>query len=138
MLRASCLCIDFRNYHEFDYLLTYSIVLFISLLFITGCSSSSGSQSPAETDTTSANGDNVTTDNGAIDDGNGIVSGNATDAAVDVAPTGTASGTETTISIPAESTPNSTRVTFGITVPVYLSNALQVRLVWDDIDTTAM
>ena len=32
---------------------------------------------------------------------------------------------------------STTRVTFDITVPVYVSNALQVRVVWGEVDTTA-
>jgi len=48
----------------------------------------------------------------------------------------TAGVSDPVASVPA--IPESSLVNFTITVPVYVSNALQVRLVWGDVDTTAM
>ena len=47
------------------------------------------------------------------------------------------SSTESAIDVLVEPEFNSTRVTFDITVPAYVSNALQVRVRWGDIDRTA-
>lgn len=46
------------------------------------------------------------------------------------------SSTESAIDVLVEPEFNSTRVTFDITVPAYVSNALQVRVRWGDIDRT--
>ena len=43
----------------------------------------------------------------------------------------------TTESVPDPLVQNRTQVEFGITVPAYQSNALQVRLTWGDTDVTA-
>ena len=49
---------------------------------------------------------------------------------------GSNTGITTTEPIGSEES-STTRVNFDITVPVYVSNALQVRVVWGEVDTTA-
>jgi len=51
--------------------------------------------------------------------------------------TTTPTATETNTELSEQSAPISTRVTFDITVPAYVSNSLQVRLLWGDKDITA-
>ena len=103
-----------------------AIALLISTLFVFGCSSSTdsisvGSQSSAEMSATNEDDGSADDDNSA--DTNDIEDGNAVD---------------TTIGPPGSEGSGTTRVNFVITVPVYVSNALQVRVVWGEVDTTAV
>ncbi len=98
------------------------VALFLVSVVIAGCSGSSGSSSQSDTvasQSAAAETDNNTVLEDALSQGEtdtGLVTseGNATDNANNT--------TDTTTS----------RVTFEITVPVYASNALQVRLAWGD------
>ena len=139
--------------------LRYSIVLLISLLFVSGCSSSSDSSlDSSQEDTTNgssdepANGnDGFTTESevGSSDDGTGgsaneidnstsgdsgsgssVESTDDSDGGVDQ------STTETDTATVSEDS-SATRVSFDITVPAFMSDALRVRLVWGDIDILA-
>ena len=131
-----------------------SALVFIGAMFLTGCSGSSNSvgsdSGPADT---SGEGSNVLTGNGQISDTNPSASSPGdvgTDSAADNPSIGTsddlptgsvdepadqlpASGSETLTS----AGPNETRVTFEITVPVYVSDALQVNVVWGDIEISS-
>ncbi len=93
-----------------------SLLLLVSTLLISGCHSSSDSSSFGS----QSNGDG----GNVVDD---TIGGENT--MEDVGATTDASGTEA---------PSTTRVNFVITVPVYVSNALQVRLVWGSADIIAM
>lgn len=122
------------------------IALLISELLVSGCSSSSDSQSSAEIEVTGADAIDVTADD--------VASGHDVGSVDD-----STSGTSTTQPEPQESpvtplTPvdnpsvpnpvvpdpvvqNIIVVDFDITVPAVVSDALQVRVVWDDRDITA-
>ena len=93
-------------------------MLLITALFVSGCCSSSdsssvGSQSSSEINSINGGGENADDDSTAgtndVEDSN---TGNTTTGLL---------GTEE---------PSTTRVNFDITVPAYVSNALQVRVVW--------
>ena len=88
----------------------YSLVLLISALLVSGCSSSSDSNSAG-------------TNGGSNEMEDGTTAG---------------SETESTTGLSASEELSATRVNFVITVPAVMSDALQVRLVWGDVDTTAM
>jgi len=119
----------------------FSLMLLISALLVSGCSSSSDSSSddslfPA--DVSGVDGDGVTTDEGA----NGIANemenpttSDTTSSSVDESTDDTTGSITGSSALEERST---TRVNFDITVPVIFSDALQVRLVWGDVDTTAM
>jgi len=107
-------------------LVRFTFALMFCVAFVSGCSSSStgdpipdDSQASTENELASTEDDTVSTDGGTI---NGM------------------GGTENSTS--AETTNESasealTRVTFDITVPVYVSTALQVQVLWNEIDNTA-
>ena len=104
----------------------YSLALLICALFVSGCSSSSvsssdGSQSSTEMSAT--NGGDGTADDDNTAGTNDTENGNTGD---------------TTTGLPGLEESSSTRVNFDITVPAFVSNALQVRLVWGEVDTTAI
>lgn len=103
----------------------YSLVLLTSVLFVSGCSSSSDSNSDGSQSSATMN------------DTGGVVAntGDATVSGENDIEDGSSGGTTTGSASEDSST---TRVNFDITVPVYVSNALQVRLVWGDVDTTAV
>lgn len=88
------------------------IALLISGLLASGCSSSSDPKLPSGPAVASSDGPNLIADeistNGAAD-----------------------------IVLPDPLVQNTTRISFNITVPVHVSNALQVRLVWDKKDIAA-
>lgn len=141
--------------------------LIVSALFVSGCSSSSSSvaQSPGETEIVNADTMNVPADDGAagstsvdtetIDNGSATNTGNGTSDAGSTSGADTTNGADTTQLEPDTSTTpvgstmvpdtvvpdplvqNFTVVNFNITVPAYQSDALQVRVVWDDKDFTA-
>lgn len=97
-----------------------SICFLIITMIVSGCSSSNGpTDDENATDTDSENNSTSETSNQTIE---ASAIGN---------------GTENTTDISTESTSISTRVTFDITVPVYASTALQVRVLWGEIDSTA-
>jgi len=104
------------------------IVLVITALSVSACSGSSGSSSNAE--------GNI---NGA-GDANGQIEavGTETPATTEI----TSGDNEAPVAdVPVVDVDNSvlssTRVTFDITVPVYVSDSLQVRLSWGELDTVA-
>ena len=113
--------------------LPFTIALLVTALFVSSCSSS---------------GDSSTGTSGLADssDESDQVGPSNETPAVDEALI-TESGSEGSEANPIDSTPdsqepnpvveNTTLVNFDITVPVYMSDALQVRLVWGDIDMTA-
>lgn len=125
----------------------FLFVLIISLLLVSGCSSSSdssSSESQAASDLSGTNGNGVASVEGTADVTNEIedvttddTSSSTQDESNDVAgESTTGSGTESATE--SSETPTTTSVNFDITVPVFMSEALQVRLVWGDIDTTAI
>ena len=118
------------------------VALLIAALYVSGCSSSSDSQSPAIDDAATA----VATDDTVVADESENEAPAVLEDQVAVEP----DATEPVVDQPVTSEPvnpnpvvpdpmvqNITRVTFDIEVPAFQSNALQVRLVWGDIDTTA-
>jgi len=113
----------------------FATALVISVLFTAGCSGSSDSQPPAETN--AVNADAVNTDAGSTT--NDIEN----DAAANISE-GTAAGDsvivvepEPTDITPVVEVPEFTRVEFDINVPAFQSNALQVRLQWGSMDILA-
>lgn len=137
-------------------ILRSSLTLIISTLLVSACSSSSdsnttGMQLPTGGVVTDTDADDVTIDSGnpvsekpsgdgteGNDDSpmadNGLSESlGETEAEVETEPT-----TDVTDqSIPDPLTPNSTRVAFDITAPVYQSNQLRVELNWGDINLDA-
>jgi len=116
-----------------------SLLLLIIALLVSGCSSSTDSNSEGSqlaADVSGSIEDTLSTDNGS----NGNTS-ELEDATIGDTTTGTQA--ESTVgenetpsgvsepSIPDPEVQNFTRVEFSITVPTYQSNALQVRLSWD-------
>jgi len=93
----------------------FATALVISVLFTAGCSGSSDSQPPAETN--AVNADAVNTD-----------AGSTTVIVVEPEPTDIT---------PVVEVPEFTRVEFDINVPAFQSNALQVRLQWGSMDILA-
>lgn len=127
----------------------FSLVLLISALLVAGCSSSSdsnSSESQTAADLSSTNGDGVASVEG--DDGvtnqmedttTGVTtSGTQTESTEVTDEPTTGSGTESSTESSGSESPSTTRVNFDITVPAYMSDALQVRLIWGDVDTTAV
>lgn len=131
-----------------------AIALLLSAMLVSGCSSSSDSSSSDDgaavaSDTiTSATGDTSASDdvtainenideslNETIDDSS--TEGGSQTSDVSSPETTTVTSTDPTPEISAPSALATTRVTFDITVPVVVSNSLQVRLVWGDKDFTA-
>lgn len=127
-----------------------SLLLVIGIFLVIGCSSSddsntSGAQSLVET--SGNNGDNVIIDdivnNGAIADNGVNVSVNDMEAVT--TGDGTSGNSDQSTIASDESAPDSTvslapstlQVNFDITVPAYASDALQVRLNWGSVNTTA-
>ena len=112
----------------------YLVALLVTVLLVSGCSSSSDSSAPDSqlaVEIIGADQVGVITSDGTGGSANEI--DNTT-------PVDTASGSsDPVVEADAESsTPLVTRVDFDIMVPAYMSDALQVRLVWGDVDTTAM
>lgn len=96
------------------------LVLLVSTWFVLSCSGSSNSgssdpQAPVESQTPDSEGDNQIADDDPADTAQELDDGSAPDPLVQ----------------------NSTRVDFQITVPAYMSDALQVRVVWGDQDIAA-
>jgi len=117
----------------------YSYLLLIVMLFFSGCSSSSdsssvGSQSSSEMNATNGGDGVAADDNNAVDDNNAADDNNVA-GANDIEDNNT--GDTPTGQLEAEES-STTRVNFDITVPAYVSDALQVRVVWGGIDTTAI
>jgi len=126
-----------------------SLLLLIGALIVTGCSSGSNSTDAQSLPETSDNIGNIA----SVDDDTNTdsVANNGTDVSEDdmVEPMNTGESTSGSLVEPnvstGESTQDSTaidaqntiKVSFDINVPVYASNALQVRLNWGSINTTA-
>ena len=139
-----------------------SLVLLITALLVAGCSSSSDSSSGGSLTTNESidiNVDGVALDgdtSGSAIEMDDATTGDSTNSTVDVSPDGideAASGSDVDDLTPGSEisdsttvgeeesdieTATTTNINFNITVPAYASNALQVRLAWGDIDTTAM
>jgi len=120
-----------------------AIALSISSLLVSGCSGSNDSQSPVETEVVSSDGMNVIANEDAVELDDGSEEG-ATSDTVDetLNETASGSGTEATTEAPDPVVPdplvqNLTVVVFNITIPAYVSDALQVRVVWGDKDISA-
>ncbi len=128
-----------------------AISLLLAALFISGCSESSNSQLSSDTTDVISEDENVSADQSTSDAmADDATSSNATmlvpadtdtgsDAELD---SNTESETTAIVSepdptVPNTQTPVSVSVTFEITVPVYVSNALQVRLMSDQNETNA-
>jgi len=120
----------------FRYLLTLCVVA----AFTSGCSSSSDTQSPvaesvnpiSSIDTAGTVLNQSTSNVETVDIvSNDPANGNSSQILAE-------SPNEPSTEIVESSNQNLTRVTFDITVPAYVSDSLQVRLVWGDLDTTAM
>ena len=130
-----------------------SLLLLISVLLVSSCSSSSGSGSDEPqiaADPDGNNGDSVTPIDATTDNANETeaVAMGETSSGVQAEPAdgSDASATEggeppvTAQPIPVVTEPSSTatiRVDFEINVPTYMSDELQVRLTWGDINTIA-
>ncbi|MEE9321012.1 MAG: ThuA domain-containing protein [Granulosicoccus sp.] len=126
-----------------------AIALLISSLLFSGCSGSNSndSQLPVETEVISADGMNVSVDEDAADSAveldDGSQEGTTNETAGETASeTSSGNDIETAIGVPDPVVPdplvqNLIVVVFDITVPVYVSDALQVRVVWGDRDIMA-
>jgi len=131
-------------------LVRFAFALIFGAVLVSGCSSSgSGDSSPADSQSL-VETESASTDGEATNEIDGIDSGAPAD--VESEPTSELatqvpsdspdltpdeSSTESLADDSDQSTTSSTRVTFDITVPVYVSNALQVRVLWGEIDSTA-
>ena len=109
------------NSKPFRFLQLVTALIFAAL-FISGCSSSSNSAAVGSDTTNGTTGDVVASDM------TGETTSNTT----------TGSTTESTAVVPDPLAQNTTVVSFDITVPVYVSDSLQVRVVWGDKDILAM
>ena len=112
--------------HMFNSLIIRALLIAIVLLFVAGCSG--GSQSSVEAEVATTETDDVIAD----------------DASGDVMQTETATEVQlvqpepiNNPSMPDPLIQNITRVDFGITVPAYMSDALELRVVWGDLDFVA-
>jgi len=109
-------------------------LLLTSSLLMAGCSSSSDSPASSEDD-------NIVSDTSAQPEADPI-SSEVSDEVIGSAnepieETSEQSSEPTTEVTPDPLVQNRTQVDFGITVPAYQSDALQVRLTWGDVDVTA-
>ena len=135
---------------------TAAVLLFTSSLLVAGCSSSSDSPVLAEEDNVVSGIDSIATSTQPVADpfssevsNEVIVSANnpIEETGEPVAPTSDNISAETIANeqnseptmdaVPDPLVLNRTQVDFRITVPAYQSDALQVRLIWGDIDVTA-
>jgi len=127
-------------------LVRFAFVLILGVVLVSGCSSSSsGSGDSIPADSQSSNENDLAstadgTDNGAPADATTEPTNDLTALLPVDSPSLTPdeSSTESVTDVPDQSDFNSTRVTFDITVPAYVSNALQVQVLWGDIDRTAI
>ena len=116
------------------------LALLISALFVAGCSSSSdsnSSESQTTADASSTNGNGVTSDEGSTGVANEMEDATTGDTTSGTQ-TESADGTDESTTGSGSESPGTTRVNVNITVPAYMSDALQVRLVWGDLDTAAV
>jgi len=121
-----------------------TIVLILCALFVSGCSGSSESQSPAETVVADNTVTNAVTEDGIVESPDNVVDSSmdstASDSTInDPVNSDIENDLESSVGTtnPENVAPVSTRVNFAITVPAYQSNALQVRLQWGDKDVSA-
>ncbi len=111
--------------------------LLVTALLFSGCSGSSDSGSGAN-ELADVSTNEPTT--GSTGDTNELSDSSTSDTnePTDNSPEGTTSNSTDETTDPSNASgPETTRVTFNITVPVYVSNALQVRLTWGDKDINA-
>ena len=118
--------------HMFNSSLIRALQIAITLLFVAGCSGGSGgSQSAVDADVATADTGDVVADdvvtNVDVETGDATQTETQTEAAAPVI----------NPSIPDPLAQNITRVDFGITVPAYMSDALQLRVVWGELDFIA-
>lgn len=124
--------------------LRFSLVLLISMLFVSGCSSSSNSESDSSQPIAEVTDANGTITNDGLDSNVDLMEDLTTEETSNASMNEPASSdgdsaNATGVGSDTESNGQSTTlVTFDITVPVYTSDALQVRLEWGDIDSTAI
>ena len=116
--------------------------LLVGALLVSGCSGSSDSQPASGGDVLNADGTNGTgggaageMDDGATAGGTGETSGEIGGEGSDGNTTGNAQGNNTDVPDPLART--TIAVDFAITVPSYVSDSLQVRIVWGDEDIVA-
>jgi len=110
-----------------------ALAFFLAVWLLSGCSGSGSTDSQPLSDTNGSVtvGDDASTN----DDNSGDTTGETT--------TGTTGetvnddGSQTSTEADNQVTQNSTQVNFNITVPVYVSDALQVQVVWGDSDIRA-
>jgi len=126
-----------------------ALSLVSSALLVNGCSSSDSSSTPAppvneiivpvDGNNPSTGNDNNTDGVGAIEpiNNDGIDPTNSETGNPDFDPSEPGTGTIDNPSIADPLSQNLTQVNFDITVPAFMSDALQVRLIWGDIDFTA-
>ena len=125
------------------------VLMFVTVLVVSGCSSSSDSNS-SESQTTAADFSGTTGDAVASVEGTDGVTNEMADVTSADTTSGTQAestdvtdesltgiGTESTTESSGLETPTTTSVNFDITVPAFMSDALQVRLVWGDKDVLA-
>jgi len=138
----------------------YTIITLFSVLLFSGCSGSGSAQAPAEVNVPGSAQSNSTGDDGLLDNNSDSSSGTmgevdsqlAAETTGDTAgdtesatTIGNATGTEDAPADDSQSNPvvsdplaqNITQIEFDITVPVYVSNTLQVGVVWGDKDLAA-
>lgn len=121
---------------------TVLITLLVSTLFVSGCSSSSDSGNAVSN--ASLISDIVQGEEGESNDSVSDSSSTTSDQTLNETSNSNDNNnaTDSTSEMPTSSTPNTvqpqtTRVSFDITVPEYMSDALQVSLVWGDKSSNA-
>ncbi len=118
-----------------------TVALLITALTLAGCSGSSDSQSPAANDNSSVADEmlaDATVESDVLDttDAEGEADSESEGPTV-LQDTTTVEPDNQNTAVPDPMVQNMTLVNFDIEVPAFQSNALQVRLVWGDIVTTA-
>ncbi len=113
----------------------------IFLLAVAGCSGSSNSQSPGETDAVNTSSTSEDPVNETTDSTDVTVDSSTNDSSNDVQDSDAITETPDSVALgPITTEPPvaaTTHVSFNISVPAFQSNALQVRLQWGDKDISA-
>jgi len=113
-----------------------TLTLLVGASFVFGCSSSSDSSSPTESAMLSEDGV-IEAPADDVDDIDDVLADDPMqpDPVIPIPPANIPSEQDPVVTDPLVQ--NLTRVDFDITVPAYVSDALQVRINWGDIDITA-
>jgi len=114
------------------------VLLLVCALLVSGCSGSSGSAESAG-NAPDVIGVDESEDNTGSDSVNSSTGETPEQTSIETT-NGDESAPSTEVpdsSVLDSDVPQSTRVTFDITVPVYASDTLQIRLVWGELDTFA-